>query len=89
MKVSIESKPDGTYLVSDEAQEEAAEGQAESSEAPGMAAQPQAAPAQGQMANSLQDALQMVVQLFKSQPGGQTPSPFEQGFKQGMQPPTQ
>jgi hypothetical protein len=78
MKICIEDTKTGSYTVTDETGEEASE------ETGGMM-QAEQQP-QGQQAASLQEALQLVVQLFKNQQGGQKPSPFDQGFQQGMNP---
>jgi hypothetical protein len=90
MKICIEDTAQGSYTVTDETNEEASEmpqasGEASQGAMP-MQAQPQP---KGQSAASLQEALQLVVQLFKSQQGGQKPSPFDQGFQQGLNPPGQ
>lgn len=38
----------------------------------------------GQTANSLEEALRLVVQMFRSQSGGIKQNPFERGMKDGM-----
>ena len=83
MKICVESKPDGTYSVYQDD-----EGAAEQQGAmPGMpeateTAEPQQA--QGQVANSLEDALQLVVKMFRDQPGGVKQNPFDVGMAEGM-----
>jgi hypothetical protein len=90
MKICIEDTAQGSYTVTDETNEEASEANEESGGMMqgGAPMQAEQQP-QGQQAASLQEALQLVVQMFKSQQGGQKPSPFDQGFQQGLNPPGQ
>lgn len=84
MKVCIESQADGTYQVYQD--DEAAE---QPGATPGMPeGQEQAEPkqAQAQTANSLEDALKVIIKIFRDQPGGMKPNPFEQGMNSAMNP---
>lgn len=83
MKVCVESSDQGTYQVYVD-DEGAAE---QPGVMPGMPeGQETAEPkqAQGQTANSLEDALQLVVKMFRDQPGGVKTNPFDAGMAQGM-----
>ena len=87
MKVTIESAPDGTYLVSkDDAAAMPAGMPGEGQPMPQEGAMPQAQP---KAANSLEEAMKVVVSMFREQKGGIKQSPFEQGMAEGLGAPAQ
>lgn len=87
MQVTISDNPDGTYTVAQGGETPAMEQQEGETPmpAPPMAnGQPQGGGANGQTAQSLEEALQLVVRIFKAQQGGMKPSPFDAGMQQGL-----
>ena len=90
MKICIEGNEDGTYTVSDETMEESQEPEQNPSsyqQAEGAQTMPMSAgeqQPQGQMANSLEEALKLVVRMFQDQAGGMKANPFERGMKEGL-----
>lgn len=84
MKVSIQDNADGTYTVTNETSEESSEA-VENGQ--GGAKAPQAMQTQGQQANSLEEAVKIVIQYFQRQPNGIKPNPFSQGFQEAARSP--